>query len=40
MHQCLLYDSVGPGAKLLGVEYIVSDKVLGVAPLKGSTGRE
>jgi hypothetical protein len=25
MHQCLLYDSVGPGAKLLGVEYIVSD---------------
>ena len=27
MHQCLLYDSVSPGAKLLGVEYIVSDKL-------------
>ena len=27
MHQCLLYDSVSPEAKLLGVEYIVSDKV-------------
>lgn len=26
MHQCLLYDSVSPGAKLLGVEYILSDK--------------
>lgn len=25
MHQCLLYDSVDQGAKLLGVEYIVSD---------------
>jgi len=27
MHQCVLYDSVSPGAKLLGVEYIVPDKV-------------
>ncbi|WP_198167415.1 DUF1264 domain-containing protein [Microbispora sp. ATCC PTA-5024] len=27
MHQCLLYDSAGPAAKLLGVEYIVSDKL-------------
>jgi hypothetical protein len=27
MHQCLLYDSVGPDAKLLGVEYIVTDKL-------------
>lgn len=25
MHQCLLYDSVGKNARLLGVEYIVSD---------------
>jgi hypothetical protein len=32
MHQCLLYDSVGAGAKLLGVEYIVSDKVFRVLP--------
>jgi hypothetical protein len=27
MHQCLLYDSVGQSARLLGVEYIISDKV-------------
>ena len=27
MHQCLLYDSVSPGAKLIGVEYIVTDKL-------------
>lgn len=27
MHQCLLFDSCNPGAKLLGVEYIVSDKI-------------
>jgi len=27
MHQCLLYDSVSPRAKLLGVEYIVTDKL-------------
>ncbi len=25
MHQCLLYDSTGPHARLLGVEYIVPD---------------
>ena len=27
MHQCLLYDSVGKDARLLGVEYIVPDEV-------------
>lgn len=27
MHQCLLYDSVGKNARLLGVEYIVSDEI-------------
>lgn len=27
MHQCLLYDGVGKGAKLLGVEYIISDEM-------------
>jgi hypothetical protein len=27
MHQCLLYDSVGKGAKLLGVEYIISNEL-------------
>jgi len=32
MHQCLLYDSVSPKAKLLGVEYIVPDKVLRSLP--------
>jgi len=32
MHQCVLYDSVSPGAKLLGIEYIVSDKVFRSLP--------
>jgi hypothetical protein len=32
MHQCLLYDSINPGAKLLGVEYIVSDKLFRSLP--------
>jgi hypothetical protein len=32
MHQCVLYDSVSPGAKLLGVEYIVSDKIFRSLP--------
>jgi hypothetical protein len=32
MHQCLLYDGVGPGAKLLGVEYIVSDEIFRKLP--------
>lgn len=32
MHQCLLYDSVDKGAKLLGVEYIVSDKLFQTLP--------
>jgi hypothetical protein len=27
MHQCLLYDSCEKNAKLLGVEYIVSDRI-------------
>jgi len=27
MHQCLLYNSISPDAKLLGVEYIVGDKL-------------
>ena len=27
MHQCLLYDSVGKNARLLGVEYIISDEM-------------
>jgi hypothetical protein len=27
MHQCLLYDSTAKGAKLLGVEYIISDRL-------------
>jgi hypothetical protein len=27
MHQCLLYDSSGKNAKLLGVEYIISDRL-------------
>jgi hypothetical protein len=27
MHQCLLYDSIGKNARLLGVEYIVSDEI-------------
>ncbi|MGW0633912.1 DUF1264 domain-containing protein [Streptomyces sp. NPDC002758] len=32
MHQCLLYDSVSPTAKLLGVEYIVSDTLFRSLP--------
>lgn len=32
MHQCLLYDSVEKGAKLLGVEYIVSGKLFQTLP--------
>lgn len=27
LHQCVIYDSDEPGAKLIGVEYIVSEKV-------------
>jgi hypothetical protein len=27
MHQCLLYDSTEKNAKLLGVEYIISDRL-------------
>lgn len=26
MHQCVIYDGKGPGAKLLGIEYLVSDE--------------
>lgn len=32
MHQCLLYDSVEKGAKLLGVEYIVPDEIFQKLP--------
>ncbi|HUC21566.1 MAG TPA: DUF1264 domain-containing protein [Streptosporangiaceae bacterium] len=32
MHQCLLYDSIGAGAKLLGVEYIVPDRAFRSLP--------
>jgi len=32
MHQCLLYDSVGKGAKLLGVEYIISNELFQKLP--------
>ena len=32
MHQCLLYESLEKGAKLLGVEYIVSDEVFQKLP--------
>jgi Protein of unknown function (DUF1264) len=27
MHQCLLYDSTEKNARLLGVEYIISDRL-------------
>lgn len=27
MHQCLLYDSIGANAKLIGIEYIITDKL-------------
>ena len=32
MHQCLLYDGIGKGAKLLGVEYIISDEMFRKLP--------
>ena len=32
MHQCLLYDSFERNAKLLGVEYIVSDRIYRTLP--------
>jgi hypothetical protein len=32
MHQCLLYDSVGKNARLLGVEYIISDETFRKLP--------
>lgn len=32
MHQCLLYDSCDKNAKLLGVEYIISDKLFQTLP--------
>jgi hypothetical protein len=32
MHQCLLYDTVGKGAKLLGVEYIISNELFQTLP--------
>jgi hypothetical protein len=32
MHQCLLYDSLGKNARLLGVEYIISDEIFRKLP--------
>lgn len=32
MHQCLLYDSAGKNARLLGVEYIISDEIFRKLP--------
>ena len=32
MHQCLLYDSMEKNAKLLGVEYIISDEIFRKLP--------
>ena len=32
MHQCLLFDSVGKNARLLGIEYIVSDEMFRKLP--------
>jgi hypothetical protein len=32
LHQCLLYDSVGRNARLLGVEYIISDEAFRKLP--------
>ncbi|KAF8498352.1 DUF1264-domain-containing protein [Gautieria morchelliformis] len=31
-HQCIIYDSDAPDAKLLGIEYIVSEKVFSTLP--------
>jgi len=33
MHQCLLYDSIERNAKLLGVEYIISDRMYRALPM-------
>lgn len=27
LHQCIIFDKDGPGARILGVEYIISDKI-------------
>jgi hypothetical protein len=27
MHQCIIYDSNGPGARLIGIEYVVPAEV-------------
>lgn len=32
MHPCLLFDATEPGAKLLGVEYIIPDELLRSLP--------
>jgi hypothetical protein len=34
MHQCVLFDSTEKGAKLLGVEYIIDDKLYRALPAK------
>lgn len=35
-HQCVIYDSDGPNAKLIGIEYIVSEKVAYCVPMTDS----
>src|SRR5690242_11039169 len=32
LHQCVVYDSKGPNAKLLGVEYIIGDEAYQALP--------
>jgi hypothetical protein len=32
LHQCVIYDSLAPGAKLLGVEYIINDDTYKTLP--------
>jgi hypothetical protein len=32
LHQCIIYDKRGPGAKILGIEYIITDDVYRTLP--------
>jgi hypothetical protein len=32
VHQCVIFDKTGPGAKILGVEYIITDKIYRTLP--------
>ncbi|KAF9000737.1 DUF1264-domain-containing protein [Cyathus striatus] len=32
LHQCIIYDSDQPGAKLIGIEYIISEKIFESLP--------